>query len=264
MPLLLLVGIIAVVWGGLAAAEELIKGEGIRSFKVSGGACLFEAFGATGFRLMVFPALLMVDAIDVANLSSVWLGSAIVVGLVAMGGKLSARHVAGILCFGAGALVVVLDGLAVGHVLALCGGLIWGWHVGRSSVRSGAGRQADAIGSLVTGGVLIYLSWLIETPWGMGAGDVQWIFWLVLTENVGYVLWRYGARHGGGRRTEKVSVLFMPVVGVLWIWVLGGVSLNAGHVVATAAVTMAGLILSPHVFKEGKKARHGEEAGRLS
>ena len=254
VPLLLLTGSIAVVWGGIAVLEEIGRGQGAGSFKVSGGACLFEAFGSNGFRLMVIPAVLMIDPIDAANLSNVWIGAAIVLGLLVLGQQLSVRHAVGSLCFAAGILVMALDGVGFGHGLALCGGLIWGWYLARSLVRAGDGRQADAIGNLVVGAGLIYLSLLVETPWNMAARDLYWMCGLIFAENIGYVLWRYGARYGDQRKA-KISVLFLPVVAVVWICFLGGVRPDAGHIWATAAVTMAGLILSPHVFRAVKMAR---------
>jgi len=253
VPILLLVGGIAVVWGCIAAAGGVIRREGIADFKISGGAGLFEAFGNNGFRLTVFPAVLMIEPIEAANLSSVWIGGVIVFGLLAIGSQLSVRHVVGCVVFGVGVLVMVLEGVGAGHVLAVSGGLIWAWYLVRSAVMGGAVWQADAIGNLVAGGILIYLSWLVETPWDMGASDLYWLCGVILLENAGYLVWRYGARHGDVRM-GKIVILFTPVVTVMWICVLGDVSLNAGHVAATAAVTMAGVMLSPHVFRGAKKA----------
>jgi len=207
VPLLLLAGSIALVWGALATAEELIKGRGLSSFKVSGGAALLEAFGGNGFRLTAFPAVLMIDPIEAANLSCVWLGFAILLGLLATGSQVSKRHIAGILCFVGGVMVMVYDGLAAGHVLALASGLIWGWYVVKSALARENGRQADALGNLAAGGLLIYLSLLIETPWDVAARDLYWLCGLIFTECAGYMLSVYGARHGDTRKA-KISVLF--------------------------------------------------------
>ena len=251
VPLLLLAGSIALVRGCIAAAEELIKRGGISSFKVSGGACVFEAFGGNGFWLTVFPAVLMINPIEAANLSCIWLGGAIVLGQLAVGRRLSIRHGAGILCFCAGVLVMVMDGIAAGHVLALCGGLIWGWYVMRIAVGKGGGRGADAVGNLLVGAGLIYLSLMVEGPWRVGPSDVFWLCGLIFAENIGFLLWMYGDKYGAYRKA-KISVLFMPVGAVLWICVLGGLRLEMDAVIATAAVTIAGLLLSEHVLRAAR------------
>jgi drug/metabolite transporter (DMT)-like permease len=254
VPLLLLAGSIALVWGALAAIEALIKGAKLSSFKISGGKALFEAFGGNGFRLTAFPAVLMIDPIEAANLSCVWLGFAIVFGLLATGSALSRRHIAGMLCFAGGAIAIAYDGVGTGHVLALASGLIWGWYILKCALAREEGRQADALGNLAAGGFLIYLSLLIEAPWDVTARDLYWLCGLIFTECAGYLLWIYGARHGDTRKA-KISVLFTPIGALIWICMLGGFTPTAMHIAITATVTLAGLILSPHLFRAVKTER---------
>ena len=254
VPPLLLVGTIALLWGIVAAALAIANGATLASFKVPAGDCLFEASGTNGFRLLVFPAVLMIGPVDAAILSNVWIGSAIVLGLLMMGSKFSSLHIAGILCFGAALLMTLSAGLAPGHLLALAGGLAWGWYLARSTVVGGGGRQADALGNLAVGAVFIYLSYLAEVPWTLDASDLFWLGALIVSENIGYGLWLFGARHGEPRRS-KIAVLFMPVVAVAWVMLLGIADVSWGQFAALGAVTMAGLLLSPHVFRVAKTAR---------
>ena len=64
------------------------------------------------------------------------------------------------------------------------------------------------------------------------------------------MLWQYGVRHGDPR-AGKISVLFAPVATVAWIWILTE-WVDAPGLFAMAAMTAAGLIVSPHVFRAAK------------
>ena len=263
IPTLLLVGVACLILGILSGIEELISGRGgIRSLQAPAGASLFEAFGWIGYRIMAWPAMLMVDPVEAANTVNVWIVGAIIFGLLRAGERLGVRHYLGLACFAGGLLVMGLDGIGMGHVLAFAGGMIWAWYVVQAPYVEGSGRQAGAIGGVAGGAALIVLSVITEKPWDIGAVDLFWLFWLVVVANAGFVLWRYGARHGEARKA-KIGVLFAPVAAVLWIWVLGGADLTASGIAGVAAITAAGLIASPHVFKEGKKARHGGQADSL-
>ena len=136
--------------------------------------------------------------------------------------------------------------------MALSSGVIWGWYVAKCAFRSELGRQSDAVGNLVAGAVLIYLSWLVETPWEMTRGDVYWLCGLIIVENAGFWLWVYGARYGD-RVKAKIGALFTPAGALIWLGLLGGFVPSAGHIAATIAVSLAGLMLSPYVFRTEKK-----------
>lgn len=254
VPFLFMGGCIAIVWGMIAAIEVGVKDGWDRLLKVSGTGCLITAFGGSGFRLTVFPAVVIGDAVEVANLSNIWIGGAIILGLMATGQKLVVQHAIGVGVFFVGFILVVFDGLEVTHILALCGGLFWAWYVTQGLVRRDVGREADAIGNLVTGVGLLYLSWLVEAPWELSGNDMLWLCGLIFTENIGYVLWVYGGKHGTLRKA-KIGVLFFPAAAVLWIFVLGNVRLEMVDVLATTVVCLAGLILSPYVFRAGITGR---------
>jgi hypothetical protein len=47
----------------------------------------------------------------------------------------------------------------------------------------------------------------------------------------------------------------MPALAIAWIMLLGNVDVTAGQFAALGAVTLSGLLLSPHVFRVAKTAR---------
>jgi len=257
VPFLFMGGCIAIVWGLIAAVEVGMKDGWGRLLKVSGTGCLITAFGGGGFRLTAFPAAVIGDAVEVAIISCVWLGGAIILGMVAIKERLTMQHAIGAGVLVGGVLLVVMDGIEAAHILALGSGLIWAWYVTQGLVRRDVGREADAVGNLVSGAGLIYLSWLVEAPWDLGGSDILWLCGLIFTESIGYLLWVYGGKHGTLRKA-KISVLFTPVGAVLWVCVLGNLGLEMGHIMGTVAVSLAGFILSPYVFRSGIGARLAE------
>ena len=47
----------------------------MRAFDAPAGVCLFEAPGISGFRVLVYPAVLMVDPVEAANVSQIWIAA---------------------------------------------------------------------------------------------------------------------------------------------------------------------------------------------
>lgn len=252
------------LWQRLNGLEELISGAGgISGLRAPAGAALFEAFGTIGYRLMIFPAMLMVDPVEAANMSHVWVAGVMILAVLMAGEKLSLRHYLGVSCLVGGVVVMGWDGLAAGHALALAGGLIWACYLGQVAYVEGTGRKARCIGQVAGGGVLIFLSFLVERPWGISSADVLWLVCMVLASRAALVLWKYSEKYGESRKA-KIGVLFVPVGTALWVWVVGGADLTVSGMAGLVAVTAAGLIVSPHVFKGEKKARCAGGADRLS
>ena len=253
IPPLHIVGLAAVVLGVAQAAKELRAG-GIASLRAPAGACLFEAFGITGYRVLVYPAITMIHPVDAANLANLWIPAVIVCSLLLAGKNLSGRHWLGGMCAAAAMMAAVTDGIAVGHLMALCGGLIFVWYLIRFPSVEGAGGKASAIGNIAAGGFIIVLVLIAGNPLTIGRGDWLWFIALMVVSSGNVMLWEYGAKHGD-IRAAKVSVLFLPAAAVLWMWALDVAEPNAPDTFATFAVTAAGLLLSPHVFREARTAR---------
>jgi hypothetical protein len=253
IPPLHIVGL-AGVTVGLAQAAKEVSADGVKALKAPAGACLFEALGVTGYRVLIYPAMFMVDPVDAANLANLWIPVVIVCSLVLTGKGLAARHWIGALCAGATMAAALAGGIGVGHVMALCGGLALVWYLIKSPDVEGRGGKASAIGNMAAGGFVILLALIAGNPLTIEGSDWFWFAGLLIASAVNVMLWQYGAKHGD-MRAAKVGVLFLPAAAVLWIWSLGVAAPNAADIFATLAVTAAGLLLSPHVFREARTAR---------
>ena len=254
IPPLYVAGLAALIPGLWQIAKEL-RAWGLRAFDTApAGVCLFEALGISGFRVLVYPAVFMVHPLEAANLSQVWIVGAMMAGLLLAGERPGARHWLGGLCAAAGVGACVAGGLGAGHVLALCGGLCWAWYVAKSPYGPERGASASAIASVTSGGGIMLLAFLAGNVLEIEGSAWLWLAFLLLVSSVGLTLWQYGVRHGA-TRARKISVLFAPVATVAWIWILTGIEPDAPGLFATAAMTAAGLIASPHVFRAAKTVR---------
>ena len=253
IPPLHIVGLAGVTVGLAQAVKEASAG-GMKALKAPAGACLFEALGVTGYRVLIYPAIFMIDPVDAANLANLWIPVVIVCSLLLTGKGLATRHWIGILCAGAAMAVALVGGIGVGHVMALCAGLALVWYLIKYPHVEGRGDKASAIGNMAAGGFVILLALIAGNPLAIEGGDWFWFAGLLVASAVNVMLWQYGAKHGD-LRAAKVGVLFLPLAAVLWIWILGVAPPNPADVFATLAVTAAGLLLSPHVLREARTAR---------
>ena len=122
---LLLAGLATLLLGVIHFATELVRERGdIRCLKATAEGCLIEAFGVSGFRVLVFAAVMMTNPIEAISLSYIWLGSAIIFSFCISGRALGGRQLIGGLAFAAGVVLTLYDGLEAGHLMALCAGLV--------------------------------------------------------------------------------------------------------------------------------------------
>jgi drug/metabolite transporter (DMT)-like permease len=152
------------------------------------------------------------------------------------------------LCVMAGLAAIATGGIAAGHALALGAGLVWAWYVAKGPYIPGRSGKASAIGYLAAGSVIVLLAFIAGNRWAFQVGDLLWFCGLLLMSNAGFVLWEFGAKHGNAR-VGKIAVLFAPLMALLWIWTLRAGDVDAAGLLAVLAVTAAGLIISPHLFK---------------
>lgn len=261
IPPLYLAGFAGIILGLFQAAKEL-KAGGLTAFRAPAGACLFEAAGVAGYRALFFPALFMVDPVDAANLAHIWVPASILWAMILAGRPFGARHWIGGACILAAIGITVADGVAPGHVFAMCAGLIWAWYIGQCAYVEGVGGKASAIGNTVAGAVVVLLAYIAGNPLEIAGAGWLWLLALLVLVNAGLMLWEYGARLGGAR-AAKISVLFMPAAVIAWLWILEGAAVDSDALLALLAVTAAGLIVSPHVFRAAKTApMQGSSAGR--
>lgn len=255
IPPLYLAGLAVLVLGLVQAVRELKREGGQRgSLKAPAGACVFEGACVAADRVLYYTAVSLIGPAEAAGLNYIWIPGVMIYGLLLAGGGLGARHWLGGLCAAAGILAIAADGIALGHALALGAGLVWAWYVVQGAYVPGRGGKASAIGNMAAGSVIVLLAFMAGSRWGILAGDLFWLAGLLLTANAGFVLWEFGARRGDAR-AGKIAVLFAPLMAVLWIWVLDAGVVGAPQLFAMAAMTAAGLILSPHVLREAKTAR---------
>jgi drug/metabolite transporter (DMT)-like permease len=255
VPPLLLVGLVSVAFGLLQAIEGA-REKGFWNSEISIVACLFAAFGAIGSRVLTYSATVMIDPVDVASLCYLWLGLAIVFGQLLAGVKVNSRHYAGCFVLALGVIVTGLDGVEIWHVFAFIGGIGWAWFVAKAVYIEGFGKKAGAIGGIGAGGMLILLSFIAGESWDMSWQDWGWFGVLVVSTVGGVWLWIFGTTHGT-ERFAKVGMLFMPLIAVIWLSVLGGLSVGLSDFLAPALVTFGGLILSPHVVRAARtEGRH--------
>jgi drug/metabolite transporter (DMT)-like permease len=237
-----------------AAGELRREGWRIGALRAPAGACLFEGAAVTADRLLFYAAILMIEPVEAAGLNYIWIPGVFVYGLLLSGGKPGARHWFGGLYVAAAMAAMAAGGIEAGHVLALGAGLVWAWYVVKGASIPGRGGKASAIGHMATGSLVLLLALAAGNRWDVAAGDVFWLVGLLVMSNAGFVLWEFGARHGDGR-AGKIAVLFAPLMAVIWIWTLGAGALDAPQLFAMAAMSAAGLIVSPHVFRAAKTAR---------
>jgi drug/metabolite transporter (DMT)-like permease len=248
-----LAGFSVLVLGMLQAVKE-VKRVGWRpeSFRAPVGACLFEGACVGADRVLFYSAVLMIGPVEAAGLNYIWIPAVIWYGLLRAGGKGGARYWIGGLCVATGAAAIAVGGIEAGHVLALGAGLVWAWYVIKGTLVSGRGGEASAIGYMAAGGLIVLLAFVAGNRWEIQTSDVLWFGGLLLVSNVGFVLWEFGVKHGDSR-AGKIAVLFAPLMAVVWIWCLKAGAADAIDLFAIAAITLAGLILSPHVFRGAKR-----------
>jgi len=252
IPPLYLAGLASTLFG-LWQGYNVVKRTGLQSLRAEAGECLHEAFGITGFRVFMYPALLLADPFDAANLSNIWIIGILICMTVVTGRELGPRQWAAMLFFAVGMIATGIDGFAPGQVLAWCAGLVWVIYVVCYPGKEGYNDPASAIGNTAAGVLVMALAYIAGNRWAMEAADLFWLLALFLIANAGMVL----LTKGPGGRTAKISVLLTPVVTLFWIAVFTGAMPGKLELFALLAITAAGFIASPHVvkFKTARTAR---------
>ena len=235
---------------GLVQAVKEMKYEGWRleRFTAPAGACVFEGICVSADRVLYFAAILMIDPVEAAALNFIWIPAVMVYGLLLSGGRPGTRHWIAGLCVAAGIVAIAVGGIEVGHVLALCACLVWTSYVVKGAEIPERSGKASAIGYMTAGSLIVLLAFVDGSRWEIQITDLLWFGGLLLMSSAGFMLWEFGAKHGNAR-VGKIAVLFAPLMALLWIWILRAGNVDAPGLLAVLAVTAAGLIISPHLFK---------------
>src|SRR4029078_6346624 len=101
------------------------------SSEKTAGACLLEAAGLAPYRLLAYPAIMMVGAADAAAIVTLWVVAVFVFGLTFARARPGLRHFLAGACVAAGGGAITADGIATGHVLLLCASVIYGWYLAK-------------------------------------------------------------------------------------------------------------------------------------